>query len=145
MPNNSRLFKKLGTENETQPTIKSPTNTTPNNASHPAIDPTIDDPATLTPDEINNQATPDKNDFSDDSIDQSPAVTSKHPLKTTFKRLPEATDSEGQLKNTTLTKEQRNIAIHVCRAPHHYSFRTSTNYKIQIRTKKKNHLQGHVI
>ena len=40
------------------------------------MDLTIDDFPTLTPDEINNQSTPDKNDFSDDSMNQSPAVTS---------------------------------------------------------------------
>ena len=78
----------------------------------------------MTPDEIDNQSTPDKNDFSDDSMDQLPAVTSNQPLQTTFKRPREATsNSEDHLNNTTLTKEQRNSAIHVCRELHHYSFR----------------------
>ena len=112
------------TQNETQLTKNSPTNTTPNNVPHPTMDLTIDDFPTLTPDEIDNQSTPDKNDFSDDSMDQSPAVTSNHPLQTTFKRPREATsDSEDHLNNTTLTKEQRNTAIHVCRELHRYSFR----------------------
>ena len=43
------------------------------------MDLTIDDFPALTPDEINNQSTPDKNDFSDDSMNQSPAVTSNQP------------------------------------------------------------------
>ena len=94
------------TQNETQPTTNSPTNTTPNNVPHPTMDLTIDGFPTLTPDEIDNQSTPDKNDFSDDSMDQSPAVTSSnHPLQTTFQRPREATsDSEDYLNNTTLTK-----------------------------------------
>ena len=48
------------------------------------MDLTIDDFPTLTPDEIDNQSTPYKNDFSNDPMDQSPAVTSNHPLQTTF-------------------------------------------------------------
>ena len=73
------------TQNETQPTTNSPTNTTPNNVPHPTMELTIDDFPTLTPDEINNHST-DKNDFSNDSTDQSPAITSNHHLQTTFKR-----------------------------------------------------------
>ena len=112
------------TQNEEQPTTSSPTNTTLNNVPHPTMDLTIDDFPTLTPDEIDIQSTPDKNDFSDDSMDQSPAMTSNHPLQTTFKRPREATsDSEDHLNNTTLTKEQRNTAIHVFRELHRYSFR----------------------
>ena len=108
------------TQNETQPT----TNTTLNNVPHLTMDLTIDDFPTLTTDEIDNQSTPDKNDFSDDSMDQSPAVTSNQPLQTTFKRPREATsDSEDHLNNRTLTKEQRNTAIYVCRELHRYSFR----------------------
>ena len=52
-----------------QPNTNSPTNTTLSNISHPTMDLTIDDFPTLTPDEIDNQSTPDKNDFSDDSMD----------------------------------------------------------------------------
>ena len=76
------------------------------------MDLTIDDFPTLTADEIDNQSTPDKNDFSDDIMDQSPAVTSNHPLQTKVKRPREtSSDSEDHLNNTTLTKEQRNSAI----------------------------------
>ena len=125
------------TQNETQPTTNSPTNTTPNNVPHPTMDLTIDDFPTLTPDEINNQPTKDKNDFSDDSMDQSPAVISNHPLETTFKRPREATsNSEDHLNNTTLTKEQRNIVIHVCRELHRYSFR-DVNKLQKLNTEKK--------
>ena len=57
-------------------------------------------------------------------MDQSTAVISNHHLQTTFKRPREATfDSEDHLNNKTLTKEQRNSAIHVCRELHYYSFR----------------------
>ena len=112
------------TQNETQPTTNSPTNTILNNVPHPTMDLTIDDFPTLTPDEIDNQSTPDENDFSDDSMDQSPAVTSNNPLQTTYKRPREATsDNEDHLNNTTLIKEQRNTPIYVCRELHHYSFR----------------------
>ena len=70
------------------------------------MDLTIDDFLTLTTDEIDNQSAPDNNDFPDDSVDQLPAVTSNHPLQTTFKRPREATsDTEDHLNNTTLTKE----------------------------------------
>ena len=76
------------------------------------MDLTIDDFPTLTPDEINNQSTPEKSNFSDDSMDQSPAVTSNRPLQTTFKRPREATsDSEDHLNNTNQrTIQQR----HTC-------------------------------
>ena len=125
------------TQNETQPTTNSPTNTTLNNVPHPTMDLTIDDFPTLTPDEIDNQSTPDKNDLSDDSLDQSPAVTSNHPLQTTFKRPREATlDSEDHLNNTTLTKEQCNTAIHVCRELHRFSFRDVDKLQ-NINTDKK--------
>ena len=94
------------------------------------MDLTIDDFPTLTPDEVDNQSTPDKNDFSDDSMHQSPAVTSNHPLQTTFKSPREVTsDSEDHLNNTTLTKEQCNTAIHVCRELHRYSFRNVDKLK----------------
>ena len=57
-------------------------------------------------------------------MDQSPAVTSNHPLQTTFKRPREATsNSEDHLNNPSLTKEQRNSAIHICRELHRYNFR----------------------
>ena len=49
------------TQNETQPTTNSPNNTTRNNVPHPTMDLTIDDFPTLTPDEVDNQSTPDKN------------------------------------------------------------------------------------
>ena len=88
------------------------------------MDLTIDDFPSLTPDEIDNQSTPDKNNFSDVSMDHSHAVTSNRPLQTTFKKPREATsDSEDHLNNTTLTKEQRNTAIHVCRELHRFNFR----------------------
>ena len=45
------------------------------------MDLTIDDFSRLTPDEIDNKSTADKNDFSDDSIDPSPAVTSNQLYK----------------------------------------------------------------
>ena len=97
----------------------------------------MDNFPTLTPDEIDNQSTPDKKDFSDDSMDESPAVTSNHPLQTTFKRPREATsDSEDHLNNTTLTKEQHNTAIHVCRELHCYSFRNVDKLK-NLNTDKK--------
>ena len=68
----------------------------------------IDDFLTLTPDEIDNQSAPDKK-----SINQSPEVTSNHPLQTTFKRPRKVTsDSEDHLNNTTLTKEQCNSVKH---------------------------------
>ena len=105
------------------------------------MDLTIDGFPTLTPDEINNQSTPDKNDFFYDSMNQSPAATSKNPLQTTFKRPREATsDSEDHLNNTALTKEQHNSAIHVCRELPR--LRQITKFKYG--QKKKNHLQGHV-
>ena len=88
------------------------------------MDLTIDAFPKLTLVEINSQSTPDQNDLSDDSIDQSPAFTSNHPLQTIFRRTCEATsDSEDHLNNTTLTKEQRNSVIHFCRELHRYSFR----------------------
>ena len=87
------------------------------------MDLTIDGFPTLTPDEINNQSTPDKNDFSYDSMNQAPAATCNNPLQTTFKRPREATsDSKDHLNNTTLTKEKPNSAIHVCRKVHRCSF-----------------------
>ena len=87
------------------------------------MDLTIDDFSRLAQDEIDNKSTADKDDFSDDSVHPSPAVTSNHPLQTTFKRRREATsDSEDHLNNVILTKEQRNSAIHVCRELHRYSF-----------------------
>ena len=134
------------THNETQPTTNSPTNTTPNNVPHPTMDLTIDGFPTLTPDEINNQSTPDKNDFSNDSMDQAPAATCNNPLQTTFKRPREATsDSKDHLNNTTLTKEQHNSAIHVCRELHHYSFRDVDKLQnLNTDKKKKNHLEGQV-
>ena len=72
---------------------------------------TIDDFPTLTPDEIDNQSTPDKNNFSDDSMDQSPAVTPNHPLQTTFKRPRETTSDHfetlySQIYNQ-LTKNEK--------------------------------------
>ena len=111
-------------QKETQPTTKSPTNITTNNVPHPTIDLAIDEFLTLTPDETHNQSTPDKIDFSDDSMDQLPAVTSNHPLQTTFKRPRKASpDSEDHVNNTALTKEQRNCAIRVFRELHRYNFR----------------------
>ena len=111
-------------QKETQPTTNSPTNTTTNNVPHPTIDLAIDDFLTLTPDETHNQSTPDKIDFSDDSMDQSPAVTSNHPLQTTFKRPRKASpDREDHVNNTSITKEQRNSAIRVFRELHRYNFR----------------------
>ena len=87
------------------------------------------------PDEIDNQSTPDKNDFSGGSMDQLPAVTSSYPLQTTFKR-PRETTSKNYLNHTTLTKEQRNSAIHVCRELPHYSFR-DVNKLQNLNTDKK--------
>ena len=125
------------TQNETQHTTNSPTNTIPNKVPHPIMDPTIDDFSTLTADEIDNQSTPDKNDFSDDIMDQSPAVTSDHPLQSKVKRPREtSSDSEDHLNNTTLTKQQRNSAIHVCRELHRYSFRDSNKLQ-NFNTDKK--------
>ena len=90
------------------------------------MDLTIDDFPTLTPNEIDNQSTPDKNDFSDNSMDQLPAVTSNHPLQTKFKRPREATsDSEDHPNNTTLTKE--NMSAENCTATVSTML---TNYKI---------------
>ena len=57
-------------------------------------------------------------------MDQSPAVTSNHPLQSTFKRPRKATsNSEDHLNNPSLTKEQRNSAIHVCRELYRNNFR----------------------
>ena len=79
-------------------------------------------------------------------MDQSPAVTSNHPLQTTFKRPCESTsDSEDHFNNTTLTKEQCNIAMHVCRELHRYSFRDVDKLQnLNTNKKRNNHLQGHV-
>ena len=110
------------------------------------MDLTIDDFPTLTLGETDNQSTPDKNDFSDDSMNQSPAVTSNHSLQTTFKSPREATsDSEDHLSNPTLSKEQSNTAIHVSKELHRYSFRDVDKLqKFKYGQKAKNHLQGHV-
>ena len=84
----------------------------------------IDDFPTLTPYEIHNQSTTNKNDFSDVSMDQSPAVTSNHPLQTTFKRPRKvSSNSEDHLNNTVFIREQRSSAILVCRELYRYSFR----------------------
>ena len=57
-------------------------------------------------------------------MDQSPAVTSNHPLQTTFKRPRKASpDREDHVNNTSITKEQRNSAIRVFRELHRYNFR----------------------
>ena len=112
------------TQKETQPTTNTPTNTTPSNIPDQTMDLTIDELSTLTPDEIDNTSTPHKNNFSHDSMDQSPGITFITPLQTTFKSHREATSgSNDHLNNTTLTKEQHNSAIHVCRELHPYSFR----------------------
>ena len=67
------------------------------------------------------ESTADKNDFSDDSMDPSPAVTSTYPLQITFKRpLPKA----KIISAIQHTKEKRNKAIHICRELHRYSFRS---------------------
>lgn len=68
---------------------------------------------------------PIEEEFSDDSMEnQSPAVIQKKPIQTTFKRPRDTTsDSEETSTTNTLTSEQRNLAIHVCRELHKYSFR----------------------
>ena len=125
------------TQKETQPTTNSPINTPPSNVLHPTMDLTADDFPTLTPDKIHNQSTPDKKDFSDDSMDQSPAVTSNYPFQTTFKRPREVTsDREDHLSNTSFIKEQRNSAIDVCRELYRYSFRNIDRLK-KLNTHKK--------
>ena len=63
-------------------------------------------------------------DFLDDSMDQSPAVKPKQPIQATFKRAVETiSDMEEPPTLTTLTREQKNTAIHVCRESHKYRFR----------------------
>ena len=60
----------------------------------------------------------------DDSMGQWPAVISNQPLQTTFKIPPKkASNSKEQSTPTTLTREQRNRVIQVCRELHKYSFR----------------------
>ena len=57
-------------------------------------------------------------------MDQSPAITSNKPIQTAFKRpLETASDSEDKPNTPTLTREQRNTVIQVCRELHKYSFR----------------------
>ena len=63
-------------------------------------------------------------DFLDDSMDQSPAVNPKQPIQTTFKRPVETiSDMEEPSTLITLTREQKNTAIHICRESHKYRFR----------------------
>ena len=108
------------TQNETQPTTNSPTNTTPNNDPHPTMDVTIDDFPTL----HQTNSIINRHQIKKFSRRLYGSIASNHPLQTTFKRPRETTsDSEDHLNNTTLTKEQGNTAIYVCRELHRYSFR----------------------
>ena len=110
----------------TSSTEKSPqTQRTP----HPTRELTIADFAELPhkPQEHQNtdKSIPIEKEFSDDSMEnQSRAVIPKKPIQTTFKRPTGTTsDSEETSTTNTFTKEQRNLAIHICREPHKYSFR----------------------
>ena len=99
---------------------------------HPTMEHTIDEFPTLpskkpdpqTNTQTNTQTTLDIEDFSDDSMDQSPAIKSNKPIQTDFKRPLETTsDSEDNPNTPTLTREQRNTAIQVCGELHKYCFR----------------------
>ena len=57
-------------------------------------------------------------------MDQSPAIISNKPIQTAFKGpLETASDSEDNPNTPTLTREQRNTVIQVCRELHKYNFR----------------------
>ena len=76
------------------------------------------------------QDTLDIGDFSDDSIEPSPAVTSAKPIQTSFKRPHNTTsDSEDNPNNSTLNCDQRNAVIKICRELHKYNFRDMDRLK----------------
>ena len=63
-------------------------------------------------------------------MDQWPVIATNKPIQATFKRpLETASESEENPNTTTLTREQRNTVIQVCRELHKYSFRDL--YKLQ--------------
>ena len=71
-------------------------------------------------------------------LDRPPAAIRKQPIQTNFKRPRENTSDseEPSFTLTTLTKEQPNTAIHVCRELHKYSFRDVDKLQ-NINTDKK--------
>ena len=91
----------------------------------------IDDFPTLTPYEIHNQSTPNKNDFSDDSIDQSPAVTSNHNYKSHSKDHAKSVPIV-KIISTIQHSSENNAAAPYLSAESYTATAsaTSTNYKI---------------
>lgn len=112
------------------------TKTTPGIA-HPTMELTIDEFPNLRTKTNNTTTQPEQSDFSDDSMDQSPLVTSNLPLQITFKRPPVNTlESEDHSTLTSLSRDQRNSVIHVCRELRKYSFR-DVNKLQNVNTDKK--------
>lgn len=107
--------------------IPTTTETTTETTPHPTMDLTIEEfptlPSRTTAPNSDTQETADIAEFSDDSMEPSPAVTSKT-IQTTFKRPRDLTsDSEENPNTTQLNPEQRNAVIKVGRELHKYSFR----------------------
>ena len=135
----------LTTNNQLQrPTSPTVTEETPedeipttNNQSNDSTSPTLHLTMELTIDEFptlssttpkttqhDSQDTLDIRDFSDDSVEPSPAVTSAKPIQTSFKRAHDTTsDSEDNPNNSTLNCDQRNAVIKICRELHKCNFR----------------------
>ena len=79
--------------------------------------------------QINTQTTLGIGHFSGSSMDQSPAINSNKPSQTDF--------SEDNPNTPTLTTEQRNAVILVCRELQEYSLRDVTNCRISTSTKRE--------
>ena len=99
--------------------IDTPTTTMthpPTDPPHPTMELAIDEFPTLPTKppltHLNNDI--EDTEFSDDSMEQSPAITSKQPIQTAFKRLLETTsDSEDHSTTNLLTRDQNNVIIHI--------------------------------
>ena len=88
------------------PSTTTSTKTTPD-IPHPTMEVTIDVFSTLSTKTNNTTAQPEQDEFSDDSMDQSPPVTSNRPLQTIFKSPHENTsESEDHSILTPLTRDQ---------------------------------------
>ena len=91
------------------------TETTTKMTPHPTMDLTIEElptlPSRAPATKLEIQETPDIDEFSDDSMEQSPTVMNKS-IQTTFKRPRYLTsESEENLNTTQLNLEQRNAAV----------------------------------
>lgn len=105
-------------ENKDDNEIHTPSTTTsdptPSEAPHPTMELTIEEFPTLPTKPKNITISHEQEDFSDNLMDQSPAVTSNRPIQTKFKRPHENTSkSEDHSTLTSLTREQQNSVIHV--------------------------------